>query len=116
MPPSRMLRRVGSIRTDVPEERSPSITRETRINELVTTLAVTNQHQIVACCPEGSGFNYARLPSRTYHNMTKLIVNLSVRIYESKFMTLFWKVVLLRLRFGCGNICYCNYITVIDII
>jgi hypothetical protein len=37
-----MLRRVALVRTDVSEERSASFIRVTRIGELGTTLAVTN--------------------------------------------------------------------------
>jgi hypothetical protein len=37
-----MLRRVALVRTDVPEELSASIIRMTRIGELGTTLAITN--------------------------------------------------------------------------
>jgi hypothetical protein len=42
MPSSGMLRRVALVRTDVSEERSVSFIRVTRIDELGTTLAVTN--------------------------------------------------------------------------
>jgi hypothetical protein len=37
-----MLRRVALVRTEVSEERMPSITRMTTTGELGTTLAVTN--------------------------------------------------------------------------
>jgi hypothetical protein len=40
MPPSRMLRRVALVRTDVSEEPSASFIRLIRIGELGTTLAV----------------------------------------------------------------------------
>jgi hypothetical protein len=40
MASSGMLRRVAVVRTDVSEELSTSITRETRIGKLGTTLAV----------------------------------------------------------------------------
>jgi hypothetical protein len=36
-----MLRRMAHVRTDVSDERSPSLTRVTRIGELGTTLLVT---------------------------------------------------------------------------
>jgi hypothetical protein len=39
---SGMLRRVARVRTDVSEERSASFIRVSRIGELGTTLAVTN--------------------------------------------------------------------------
>jgi hypothetical protein len=42
MPSSGMLHRVTLVRTDVSEERSASIISVTRIGELGTTLAVTN--------------------------------------------------------------------------
>jgi hypothetical protein len=42
MPSSGMLRHVALVRTDVSEELSASIVRATRIGELRTTLAVTN--------------------------------------------------------------------------
>jgi hypothetical protein len=42
MAASGMLRRVALVRTDVSEERSASIIRVTRIDELGTTLAVKN--------------------------------------------------------------------------
>jgi hypothetical protein len=42
MPSSGMLRRVALVRTDVSEEPSASVIRETRIGELGTILAVTN--------------------------------------------------------------------------
>jgi hypothetical protein len=42
MASSGMLRSVALIRLDVPEERSASIIRVTRIGELGTMLAVTN--------------------------------------------------------------------------
>jgi tartrate dehydratase alpha subunit/fumarate hydratase class I-like protein len=41
MPPSRKLRRVALVKSDVSEELSASIIRVTRIGELRTTLAVT---------------------------------------------------------------------------
>jgi hypothetical protein len=40
-----MLRRVALVRTDVSEERSASIIRVTRIDELERTLAVTNNRR-----------------------------------------------------------------------
>jgi hypothetical protein len=40
-----MLRRVALVRTDVSEERSASIIRVTRINELGTMLAVTSNRR-----------------------------------------------------------------------
>jgi hypothetical protein len=40
-----MLRRVDRVRTDVSEERSASIIKVTRIGELGTTLAVTNNRR-----------------------------------------------------------------------
>jgi hypothetical protein len=40
-----MLRPVALIRTDVPEERSPSIIRVTRIGQLGITLAVTSNRR-----------------------------------------------------------------------
>jgi hypothetical protein len=42
MPSSGMLRRVDLVRTDISEELSASIIRETRIGEVGTTLAVTS--------------------------------------------------------------------------
>jgi hypothetical protein len=42
MPSSGMLRRVALVRTDVPKELSASFIRVPRIDELGTTLAVTN--------------------------------------------------------------------------
>jgi hypothetical protein len=42
MPLSGMLRRMTLVRTDVSDERSPSIIRATRIDELGTTFAVTS--------------------------------------------------------------------------
>jgi hypothetical protein len=45
MPSSGMLRRVALVRTDVPEERSASIMRVTRIGELGTTLAVISNRR-----------------------------------------------------------------------
>jgi hypothetical protein len=42
MQSSGMLHRVAHVRTEVSEERSASIIRATRINELGTTLAVTS--------------------------------------------------------------------------
>jgi hypothetical protein len=45
MPTSGMLRRVTLVRTDVSEERSASITRVTRIGDLGTTLALTNNRR-----------------------------------------------------------------------
>jgi hypothetical protein len=45
MPSSGMLRRVALVRTDVSEERSPSIIRVTRIGQIGTTLAVTSNQR-----------------------------------------------------------------------
>jgi hypothetical protein len=45
MASSGMLRRVTLVRTDVSEERSFSFIRVTRIGELGTTLAVTNNRR-----------------------------------------------------------------------
>jgi hypothetical protein len=47
---SGMLRRVALVRTDVSEKPSPSIIRVTRIGELGTTLAATNNRASVASC------------------------------------------------------------------
>jgi hypothetical protein len=44
---SGMLRRVALVRTDVSEEISASLIRVTRIGELETTLAVTNNRRTV---------------------------------------------------------------------
>jgi hypothetical protein len=44
MPSSGMLYGVALVRTDVSEERSPSIIRVTTIGELGTTLAATNNY------------------------------------------------------------------------
>jgi hypothetical protein len=46
---SGMLRRVAIVRTDVTEELSASFIRVTRIGELGTTLAVTNNRPCVGC-------------------------------------------------------------------
>jgi hypothetical protein len=40
-----MLRRVAFVRTDVSEELNPSFIRVTRIGELGTTLAITNNRR-----------------------------------------------------------------------
>jgi hypothetical protein len=48
MASSRMLRRVALVRTHVSEELSPSFIRVTRIGELGTTLAVTNNRRTLA--------------------------------------------------------------------
>jgi hypothetical protein len=45
MPTSRMLRRAALLRTDISEERISSIIRVTRIGEIGTTLAVTNNRR-----------------------------------------------------------------------
>jgi hypothetical protein len=45
MPSSGMLRRVALVRTDVSEERITSIIRVTRIGELGTALALTNNRR-----------------------------------------------------------------------
>jgi hypothetical protein len=47
MASSVMLRRVALVRTDVSEERSASIIRETRIDKLGTTLAVTSNRRML---------------------------------------------------------------------
>jgi hypothetical protein len=45
MPSSGMLRRVALVRTNVSEERSASIIRITRMDELGTTLAITSNRR-----------------------------------------------------------------------
>jgi hypothetical protein len=49
MASSEMLHSVAIVRTDVSEELSASFTRVTRIGELGTTLAVTNNGSTLAC-------------------------------------------------------------------
>jgi hypothetical protein len=64
---SGMLRRVALVRTDVPEELSPSFIRVTRIVELGTTLAVTSNRCTLRmflfhrfCHPDEGGANFLR--------------------------------------------------------
>jgi hypothetical protein len=51
MPSSGILRRVDIVRTDVSEERTASIIRVTRIDELRTTLAVTLMMEAILPSP-----------------------------------------------------------------
>jgi hypothetical protein len=60
MPSYRMLRRIALVITDVLEERSASIIRVTRIDELETTLAVTSNRRIDSCHPHDGGAKFLR--------------------------------------------------------
>jgi hypothetical protein len=73
-----MLRRVAPVRTNISEELSASIIRVTRIGELGTTLAVTNNRRTLRHCPDDGGakflWNVSSYKSYTViANMTKLL-------------------------------------------
>jgi hypothetical protein len=60
MPSSGRLHRVALVRTDVLEELSASFIRVTRICELGTALAVTNNRHTDSCHPHGGGAEFQR--------------------------------------------------------
>jgi hypothetical protein len=64
MPSPGMLRHVALVRTDVPEERSTSIIRVTRIGELVTANVAPRSSILVTLMLEALGSSETSLPTR----------------------------------------------------
>jgi hypothetical protein len=66
---SETLRRVALVRTDVPEELSASFIRVTRIGELGTTLAVTNNIHKLSMVISKHIINFPKMLSQRRYNI-----------------------------------------------